>query len=122
MDNEMLVLTPSALVAFLSEIEELKGLDLELTENNNSLDIKIGDNNYKLESPAESVVEVNDEAMDELEDLNEDGYEELDDFNLEEDLEDVSGEAVEGGIIKELLKTLAVGGLVRLTKNAIANS
>ena len=117
MDNETLVLTPSALLAFLSQIEELKDLDIELAQVEGSLDISIGNTTYTLLSPDDSVVEVNDMTIDEISEIDEQGYDEIELDETESEL--VGGEAVEGGIIKELIKTLAIGGLVRLTKDAL---
>lgn len=113
-NNDMVVLTGSALITLLSQIEELKGLDLEITELDDYISVKIGENTYELEAPVESTVSVDSETFDNIDELNTEGYEEFDD--------EMTDEAVEGGIIKELIKTLAVGGLVRLTKDAIVNS
>lgn len=119
--NNMLVLTPSALLTFLAQIEELKTTEISLVEDEDAIRVQIGDDTYVLESPQTSEVEISEDAVEELDSLNEEGYEQLaedEDINLE----DVSGEEVEGGVIKELIKTLAVGGLVRLTKDAILKS
>lgn len=120
--DEMLVLTPSGLVTFLTQIEELEGLDMAVSVNEagGSIDVKIGESVYSIQSPQESVIEVTDDVVDELDTINEEGYTELAETEGIEMVED--DEVVEGGIIKELIKTLAVGGLVRLTKNAIMNS
>lgn len=120
--DNMLVLTPSALITFLANIEELSGLDLTITESENSIQVQIGESVYTLESPQTSEIEVTSEAIDEIDNLNEEGYDELADSDAIEHLEEVEGDVVEGGIIKELIKTLAVGGLVRLTKGAIMDS
>lgn len=113
-----LVLTPSGLLTFLSQIEELdtKG-NLAITEDNDALEIAIGDSVYVLECTEESDVEVDPEVIETIQDINEEGYE-----TFEEEIGELDSEPVEGGIIKELAKTLAVGALVRLTKNAITNS
>ena len=124
MKLDMVVLTPSALLAFLSQIEELKDVNIEVDEYADFIKVKIGENHYTLEAPEDSTVQVSNDAIEEVNNLNEMGYDEI-----EEDIEDgkidgevVEGEPIEGGIVKELLKTLAVGGLVRLTKDAIVNS
>ena len=119
--NNMLVLTPSALLTFLAQVEELKTAEISLVEDEDAIRVQIGDGTYVLESPQTSEVEISEDAVEELDSLNEEGYEQLaedEDINLE----DVAGEEVEGGVIKELIKTLAVGGLVRLTKDAILKS
>lgn len=121
-NENMLVLTPSALLAFLTEIEELKDYEISISEGDDEIEVQIGQSVYSIESPEHSTVEVSESAVNEIEDLNEDGYEELsenEDVNI---VEDIEGDRVNGGIIKELIKTLAVGGLVRLTKDAIMKS
>lgn len=121
-NENMLVLTPSALLAFLTEIEELKDYEISISEGDDEIEVQIGQSVYSIESPEKSTVEVSESAVNEIEDLNEDGYEELsenEDVNI---VEDIEGDRVNGGIIKELIKTLAVGGLVRLTKDAIMKS
>ena len=112
-----LVLTPSALLAFLSQIEELSNAgDISVTEGENQLEVHIGPNAYVLESDESNTIEVDSEVVDEIDAINEEGYDEVDAEALGDETE-----GIEGGIIKELIKTLAIGGLVRLTKNALTN-
>jgi len=115
MNEETLILTPSALFDVLSQIEELKGHEIQVEQNDEGIYIKIDENKYNLQ-PGTELSDVDDEIVDVIEDINEDGYEAID--NSEEYSDE---EPVEGGIIKELIKTLAIGGLVRLTKNALTN-
>lgn len=110
--DESKVLTISGLITFLSEIEQLKGLDIGISESDDNLCINIGDDTYCIQSPEDSVVEVDSDVVDSIEEIDQEGWDEIPDV-IEED------EPVEGGIIKELIKTLAIGGLVRLTKNAL---
>lgn len=114
--EETKVLTISGLVSLLSEIEELKGLDISVTEEANTVCISIGDSTYCIESPESSSVDVPNEVVDVVSDIDEEGWDEIADVIEQED------ETIEGGLIKEVLKTLAIGGLVRLTKNAIQNA
>lgn len=115
--DEVAVLTPSGLLAFLSQIEELdtKGkLGITTTDDGTGIQVFIGDSIYNLEAPSiNNVIELEDSIVDDIKDINVEGYEEL-----EDEFEEVD-EPIKGGIIKELIKTLAIGGLVRLTKNAI---
>ena len=115
MNEETLILTPSALFDVLSQIEELKGHEIQVEQNDEGIYIQIDTNKYNLQ-PGTELSDVDDEIVDVIEDINEDGYEAID--NSEEYPDE---EPVEGGIIKELIKTLAIGGLVRLTKNALSN-
>lgn len=111
------VFTPSAILALLTQIDELKDAgDISISEEDNGVTVKIGDSVYQIESDPSSEVEIDSAAVDEIEDINSEGYDEI-------GAEYTDGfDNVEGGIIKELLKTLAIGGLVRLTKNAIMDN
>lgn len=117
--EDTLVLTPSGLLTFLVEIEELKGENIYLSETDDGIVVTIGDSSYTLKSPAESEISIDSEAVDEIDEINEIGYDDIAE-DLDESFE--NSEEIEGGIIKELVKTLAVGGLVRLTKDAIMKS
>lgn len=118
---ETKVLTISGLMAFLSQIEQLKGLDMTVAEEDNGIVISIGEDTYLIESEPDSIVEVDGDVIDSVETINEDGWDDIEDDVVDEFVEGPD-EAVEGGIIKELIKTLAIGGLVRLTKNAISKA
>ena len=125
MNNDTLVLTPSGLIAFLDQIDELNGLDLSLQVNEDSIDVQIGDRTYVLECDPKSTVEVDPEVVDTIDEIDDEGYDDISETEVDtedEEMEFVGNEVVEGGIIKELIKTLAVGGLVRLTKDAIVKS
>ena len=123
MDEEKLVFTPSAVMSLLVSIEELQGKEISLTEREDGVVINIGTSEYVIEDQNAQTVEVAPETVDTVADIDEEGYDQIEeDSELEyeehEVLEDGS-EPIEGGIIKELVKTLALGGLVRLTKNAL---
>lgn len=111
MDNNEILLTPAALLDFLRQVDELADKDISVDDTGNALNITIGDSSYSLDLGNAETVEVPDEVVDEVAEINEATYEELDDVEYTEIAED---EVVEGGIISETLKTLAVGGLVRL--------
>jgi len=113
--DEQIVLTPSAVVALLSQIEELTGASISIQETADGMLLEVNGNMYDVQG--DTSIEVEDEIIDAIDDANEEGYAELE----EEDVL-VEGEPVEGGIIKELAKTLLVGGLVRLTKDAVMKS
>lgn len=111
MDNNEILLTPAALLDFLRQVDELADKDISVDDTGNALNITIGDSSYSLDLGNAETVEVPDEVVDEVSEINETTYEELDDVEYTEVAED---EVVEGGILSETLKTLAVGGLVRL--------
>ena len=111
MDNNEILLTPAALLDFLRQVDELADKDISVDDTGSALNITIGDSSYSINFSDAETVEVPDEVVDEVAEINETAYEELDDVEYSE----IDGdEVVEGGIISETLKTLAVGGLVRL--------
>lgn len=116
MDNELLF-TPAALLDFLRQIDELADKDISIDEAGSTLNISIGDSSYAISLNDAQDVEVPDEVVDEVAEINETTYEELDDVEYTEIEE--SDDVVEGGILSEALKTLAVGGMVRLTSKLL---
>ena len=124
MDNNEILFTPAALLDFLRQIDELADYDINVFDNEEFALITIGDSQYQIDFSNAEPVEVPEEVVDEVTDIVEETYEELgaegevefhdvNDVDITEDGE--IEEVVEGGVIKELLKTLAVGGMVRLT-------
>lgn len=106
MDNQETLFTSASLLDLLSQIDELADKDINLIEGEDNLKIQIGDSTYDINLNVSEEVEVPEEVVDQVADINDEAFDELD-F--------ADGEVVEGGIIKEALKTLAIGGLVRLT-------
>ena len=115
MDNEILF-TPAALLDFLSQIDELSDKDIIVDENDSAITVTIGDSTYNIDKNNAESIEVEDTVVDEVAEINESTYEEIDDIEYSEISDD---EVVEGGIISETLKTLAVGGMVRLTSKLL---
>lgn len=118
--EDTLILTPSALFAFLSQIDELKDKNIQVEDNGTSIQVSIGDSKYTLQ-PGTELSEVDPEVVDVIDEINEEGYTEAEDVSVENNLIS-EGKAVEGGLLKEIIKTLAIGGLVRMTKNALIGS
>lgn len=113
MDNNEILLTPAALLDFLRQVDELADKDIAVDDTGSALNITIGDSSYSIDFNQAEEVEVPDKVVDEVSEINEATYEGLDDVEYTEVSDEE--EVVEGGLIKEALKTLAVGGLVRLT-------
>ena len=111
MDNNEILFTTASLLDFLQQIDELSDKDIILNEDDSAITVTIGDSTYTINKNDAEEVEVPDDVVDEVSEINETAFEELDDVEYSEIDED---EVVEGGIISEALKTLAVGGLVRL--------
>lgn len=116
MDNHEILFTTASLLDFLQQIEELSDKDIIVNEDGNAITITIGESTYSINKSDAEEVEVEPEVVDEVAEINENTYEELDDVEYSEIGED---EVVEGGIIKEALKTLLVGGMVRLTSKLL---
>lgn len=115
MVNDEILFTPAALLDFLRQVDELADKDISIDDTGSGVNITIGDSTYAINSGDAEEVEVEPEVVDEVAEINETTYEELDDVEYTELDDDV----VEGGIISEALKTLAVGGMVRLTSKLL---
>ena len=104
-----LVFTPSAVYALLASISELSEYDISFEETDKDVTIHIGDSQYTVDFNRADEVAVPAPALEAVSEVNDEGY------DAAEDLDEV----IEGGVIKELVKTLMIGGLVRLTANAL---
>ena len=117
MENNEILLTSASLLDFLRQIDELSDKDIILNEDDSAITVTIGDSTYSINKSDAEEVEVPDEVVDEVSEINESTFEELDDVEYTPEAADE--ETVEGGIISEALKTLAVGGMVRLTSKLL---
>lgn len=114
---EQQLFTPAALLSILSQIDELKDKELEITETlDGAMQLRIGDSVYAIEDVAPVVFEVEPEVVEQVDDLNEETYSDMQDSGDIDMLDTTDDDIpVQGGILSELFKTLAVGGMVRLT-------
>ena len=117
MDNNEILLTPAALLDFLRQIDELSDKDISLDETGSTLTVTIGESTYGIDTNVAEDIEVPDEVVEEVADVADEAYAELGESGVEIDNPDE--EPIEGGLIKEFLKTLAVGGMVRLTSKML---
>lgn len=115
MDNNEILLTPAALLDFLRQVDELADKDISVDETDSTITITIGESTYGIDLNKAEEIEVPDEVVEEVSDVADEAYAELGESGVEFTEVADTEEVVEGGIIKEALKTLAVGGLVRLT-------
>lgn len=117
--NSEIVFTPAALLELLSKIDEFKDYDLSLTESlDGSLQLQVGDSFYELASDnSVTDIDVEDSLVDEISEINEIAYENL----IDEGTADNNLDVIESGIIKEALKTLLIGGVVRLGKHYLTH-
>ena len=118
---EQQLFTPAALLSLLSQIDELKDKQLELTETlDGTMQLCIGDSVYTIEDVAPVVFEVEPEVVEQVDDLNEETYSDMQDTGEVEMIDTQDDDIpIEGGILSELFKTLAVGGMVRLTSKML---
>ena len=113
MDNNEILLTPAALLDFLRQVDELSDKDISVDETGTAITVTIGESTYDIALDQAEVVEVPEEVVEEISEVADEAYAELGADGVEIDNPDE--EPVEGGIISEALKTLAIGGMVRLT-------
>lgn len=113
-----LVFTPASLIDLLSQIDELKDVDVGITEAiDGSLQLQVGSSIYNIDDRQAVEVSVDDLVVDQVNQANLDAYEDL--VDSAEMI--ISQEPVESGPIKELIKTLLVGGMVRLAAKTLKN-
>ena len=107
-----IVFTPAALLEVLTQIDELRDHDISVTETlDNKIQIQIGDSIYQIDPEGIEDVEVSEDVLDSVEEINEDAYQ-----NLVESDEFESERIVEAGFLKEAIKSLLLGGAIKLIK------
>lgn len=109
LENSTLLLTPASLVDFLSQIDELAEKSISLNSDNGYIEVSIGEATYRIRPQDEVNVPVSVDDIDEVNEAADDTYDELVDNGYVE-----NSDEIESGLIKELIKTLAIGGMVRL--------
>jgi len=112
---EGLVFTPAAVLALLSQIDEISELDVGVTETlDGNLQIQVGESVYVLSDESATDISVEPDILEAVESINVEAYEELAD-NGQIEIQ----EPIESGILSQIGKTLAVGGLVRLASKLL---
>ena len=112
-----LLFTPAAVLDLLCQIDELGDLDIGVAElQDNQVQITVGSSVYIISSESAPEIKVDDSALDIIDEANMDVYESLSESG---DIELHDVEDIKGGVIKEVAKTLLVGGLVRLTSKLL---
>lgn len=113
-----ILFTPASILELLASIDELKDHELSITETiDNKIQLQIDESIYIIdteETPSE--VKVDEDVVDEISEINEQAYQELienDDMVINEN------EPIEGGVLKELAKSLLLGGMIKLTKKLL---
>lgn len=113
--NELLF-TPASLLDLLRQLDELSEYNISVEEvPGSTIQINIGDSTYSIDTQSATDVVVDRDVVEDVADVNSDTYSEL----SEGDVDVEFGEEIESGLIKEVAKTLLVGGLVRLTNKLL---
>ena len=118
-----LLFTPAAVLELLSNIDELRGVDVGIVETlSNELQITVGSSSYIISADNATTIEVDEDALESIDEANIDTYERLSESGeVDVDISTDGHQNVEGSIIKELAKTLLIGGMVRLTDKLLGN-
>lgn len=111
--KDEILLTSVSLFDILSQIPELSGCEINVTDDGRDITMQIDDVSYIIHSRSSDVVKVPQSVVDDVTDI-------IDDRSSSTDVSTSSVSSVESGIIKELAKTLAVGGLVRLSAKLLS--
>lgn len=108
MDN--VLLTPAALIELLISIDELSQYDISVTEAiDGKIQIQVGQSTYSVDTSNAASVTVDESVVDTVTDENMQAYQALESSgNIE------LSEPIESGIIKNTVKALLLGGLIRL--------
>lgn len=110
--DEQIVFTPAAVLDLLSQIDELSDVPVGLAETvDGKIQIAVGDSTYILEDESIDSIDVEPEVVDSIDEINLETYQDLVDSDAVEYVDD--DQPVEGGIIKEGIKALLLGGMIR---------
>lgn len=103
MSEERMLFTADSLFVLLNKVEEFEGFDIACSDNENgSVTLKVNESTYNIEpSLLDMYIDVDKRDIEEIDHVGEMAIEE-------------AGDVVTSGIIKEGVKTLLVGGVVRL--------
>lgn len=111
--SSQVVFTPAAVLDLLTQIDELADQNISLTETlNGKIQISIGSSDYIIE-PNTTDIEVDDEVVEAIDEENTSAYEEIVDSGQAGMIDDTDTEPIEGGILKDIGKSLLLGGLIR---------
>lgn len=113
---DQLLFTPASVLDLLSKIDELKDVDVGVVETlDGKLQVQVGQSVYEIDDSNSTDVSVDEQTFDTVDDANLDAYD-----SLESSGEIELKQPVESGILKQIAKTLLIGGLVRLSKKLLS--
>lgn len=117
-DMSSILFTSASVLDLLLQIEELKDYTIGMTETlDGKIQLQIDESIYEIDNNA-TILKVDDSIIQEIDTTIETTYDELID-DIEQDIdtyEEIDIDIIEGGIIKEVAKSLALGGLIRFAR------
>lgn len=115
MEFDQIVFTPSALLDFLLQIDELSDMNISVSETpDGNVQVLVGESIYSIDCSRSEEVVVDPDVVEQVLDINEEAYEDIVESDNSIEIVDV-----EGGLIAEAVKTLAIGGIARIAGKAI---
>lgn len=114
-----ILFTSAALLDFLRQLDELSDKDISIDETGSSITVNIGESTYNIDLKQASDVEVDEEVVEEVSEVADEAYDTMESEGVEFTETTEGEEVVEGGLISEALKSLLVGGMVRLTSKML---
>lgn len=115
-----ILFTPVAVLNLLHSISELEGCDIELVETSEGkIQFAINESLYNVDTSSAVVIDAPEETVAEVQEVNDSEYSDIVDSSYTADMVSIGNEDINSGIVKEVAKTLLVGGLVRLTSKLL---
>lgn len=111
-----LLLTSSSLIDILSQLAELADKDISVYEDSSGIHLEIDDNRYLISDRTAYEIEVPQAVVRDVQEVVETAQEDLEYSGM---TNEVISEDVCCGILGQVVKTLLVGGLVRLTNKLL---
>lgn len=112
-----MLFTTSSILDLLYQIDELSEYDIGISETlDNKIQLTIGDSIYEIEPEKENEITVEEDVIDTVEEINQEAYQDLID---QEGFEYNDQEPVESGLIKEAVKSLLLGGAIKLASKML---
>ena len=116
--NDTLVFTPAGVLELLTQINELDDYDIGLYETPSGMKLHIGDSCYDLPTSDATDISIESSAVEILDAVNDIAFDNID---KSVGLERVDNDTIESGLLKEIAKTLLLGGMVRLSKKILSD-
>ena len=116
---EEIVFTSGALLELFNQIQEFEGHEFEVTDNGDTVTLSVDGSTYTLKSAVEDVP-ADVETIETISDIDEEVYSDIADTESAVDINDMdTEEVVESGIVKEAIKALLLGGMIKLSSKLL---